>query len=88
MKAILQYQEIKQASNSDRLTCTARYLTDMPMSDCSFQAIKTAFENIATVETIENIATVETIFVDGPTGCWGVEIKVRNRTEPLPLLLE
>ena len=79
MKAILQYQEIKQASNSDSLTCTARYLTDMPMSDCSFHAIKKAFENIATVETV---------FVDGPTGCWGVEIKVRNRTEPLPLLLE
>ena len=80
MKAILQYQEIKQASNSDSLTCTARYLTDMPMSDCSFRSIKEAFENIKN-------AKVETVYVDGPTGCWGAEIKVTNRTEPLPLII-
>jgi hypothetical protein len=79
MKAVLLYQEIKKASNSDSLTCTAKYLTDVPMSDCSYDGIRKAF-------VFQN-TTIETVFVDGRTGCWGVEIKVTNQTEPLPLII-
>ena len=77
MKAILQYQEVKKASNSNGLTCSARYLTDLAMSDCTYDDILTIFGKIK----------IETVFIDGATGCWGVEVKAINCPCPLPLLL-
>ena len=78
MKAILQYQDVKKSRNSDGLTCTARYLTNIPMSDCTYDDIQTIFGSCFKIETT---------YIDGATGCWGVEVKAVNCPRPLPLLL-
>ena len=78
MKAILQYQEVKKASNGNGLTCTARYLTDIPMSDdCTYDDIQSIFGKFK----------IEITYIDGATGCWGVEVKAVNCPRPLQLLL-